>query len=110
MAKRQPAYSTQADQLKDDLRHLSETIEELVNATAKDASGEMTDLRTRAERRLKDTRARLEARGERIYDETRDTISSQADACDRYVHENPWTSIGIGAAAGMVVGMLLGRR
>ena len=48
MAKRQQTYSTQADQLKDDLRHLSETVEELVNATAKDASGEMNDLRTRA--------------------------------------------------------------
>ncbi|HAA45876.1 MAG: hypothetical protein XD36_1172 [Halomonas sp. 54_146] len=110
MAKREPIYSTQADQLKDDLRHLSETVEELVNATAKDASTEMHDLRARAERRLKDTRARLEARGERIYEETRDSLTHQADACDRYVHDNPWTSIGIGAAVGVVVGMLLGRR
>ena len=110
MAKREPIYSTQADQLKDDLRHLSETDEELVNATAKDASTEMHDLRARAERRLKDTRARLEARGERIYEETRDSLTHQADACDRYVHDNPWTSIGIGAAVGVVVGMLLGRR
>ncbi|WP_235039802.1 DUF883 family protein [Vreelandella profundi] len=110
MAKRQLPFSSQSDQLKDDLRHLSETVEELMNATAKDASGEMNDLRSRAERRLKDTRARLEARGERIYDETRDSLNHQADACDRYVHDNPWTSIGIGAAAGLVVGMLLGRR
>ncbi|MBR2514662.1 MAG: DUF883 family protein [Halomonas sp.] len=110
MAKRNTDSSTRADQLKEDLRYLSETVEELVNATSKDASSEMHDLRERAERRLKDTRARLEAKGERIYDETRESLSHQVDCCDRYVHDNPWTSIGIGAAAGLIVGMLLGRR
>ncbi|MDP3533840.1 DUF883 family protein [Halomonas sp. M1] len=110
MAKRNTDSSARADQLKEDLRYLSETVEELVNATSKDASGEMRDLRERAERRLKDTRARLEAKGERIYDETRESLSHQVDCCDRYVHDNPWTSIGIGAAAGLIVGMLLGRR
>ncbi|AVI62863.1 DUF883 family protein [Halomonas sp. GFAJ-1] len=110
MAKRNTDSSARADQLKEDLRYLSETVEELVNATSKDASGEMRDLRERAERRLKDTRSRLEAKGERIYDETRESLSHQVDCCDRYVHDNPWTSIGIGAAAGLIVGMLLGRR
>ncbi len=110
MAKRNTDASARADQLKEDLRHLSETVEELMGATSKDASSEMRDLRERAERRLKDTRARLEARGERIYEDTRESLAQQADCCDRYVHDNPWTSIGIGAAAGLVVGMLLGRR
>lgn len=109
MAKRQ-SDPVSTDQLKEDLRHLSETIEELVGATAKDASGEMRDLRERAEKRLKDTRTRLEARGERMYDDARDSLTYQADACDRYVHENPWASIGIGTAAGVVIGLLLGRR
>ncbi|RUR34004.1 DUF883 family protein [Vreelandella andesensis] len=110
MAKRNTDTSARADQLKEDLRHLSETVEELMNATSKDASGEMRDLRERAEKRLKDTRARLEARGERLYEDTRETLSHQVDNCDRYVHENPWASIGIGAAVGLMVGMLLGRR
>ncbi|NYS60997.1 DUF883 family protein [Vreelandella salicampi] len=110
MAKRPSHYSEQSEQLKEDLRQLSETVEELVNATAKDASTEMSDLRSRAERRLKDTRSRLEARGEKIYTDTRDSLSQQVDCCDRYVHDNPWSSIGIGAAAGVVVGLLLGRK
>jgi ElaB/YqjD/DUF883 family membrane-anchored ribosome-binding protein len=33
-----------------------------------------------------------------------------AQATDQYVHENPWPSIGIAAVAGLVVGVLLGRR
>ena len=69
-------------------------------------------LATRPEKAVGDElrHARPEARGERIYEDTRESLAQQADCCDRYVHENPWTSIGIGAAAGLVVGMLLGRR
>ncbi|WP_163576739.1 DUF883 family protein [Halomonas faecis] len=110
MASRTPNTDATTQQLKDDLHHLSRTVEELVSATADDSRSNIKELRERAEKRLKDTRERLEARGERFYGEARDTVTHQADACDRYVHENPWTSIGIGAAVGMVIGMLIGRR
>jgi len=33
-----------------------------------------------------------------------------ARATDEYVHENPWKSVGLGAAVGVVVGMLIARR
>lgn len=107
-ARSRTSESTQ--QLKEDLHHLTQTIEELVSATADDSRSNIKELRERAERRLRDTRSRLEARGERFYDDARDTVTQQADACDRYVHDNPWTSIGIGAAVGVVIGMLIGRR
>ena len=32
-----------------------------------------------------------------------------AQATDAYVHENPWTTMGIAAGLGLVVGLLLGR-
>lgn len=35
---------------------------------------------------------------------------STATATDTYVHEKPWQSIAIGAAAGLLIGMLLARR
>lgn len=110
MASRSPHTDETARQLKEDLHHLTRTIEELVSATADDSRSNIKELRERAEKRLKETRARLEARGERIYGETRDALNDHADVCDRYVHENPWTSIGIGAAVGVVIGMLIGRR
>ncbi|WP_299230956.1 DUF883 family protein [uncultured Halomonas sp.] len=97
-------------QLKEDLQHLTQTIEEMVSATADDSRGNIKELRERAEKRLKETRDRLEARGERLYGDARETLDHQVDACDRYVRENPWTSIGIGAGVGLVIGMLLGRR
>lgn len=33
-----------------------------------------------------------------------------AHATDDYVHENPWTAIGIAAGVGVLAGLLLGRR
>ncbi len=102
--------SESTQQLKEDLHHLTQTIEELVSATADDSRSNIKELRERAEKRLKETRERLESRGERLYGEARDNVTQRVDACDRYVHDNPWTSVGIGAAVGVVVGLLIGRR
>lgn len=110
MAHRAPRTQESTQQLKEDLHQLTQTIEELVSATADDSRGNIKELRDRAEKRLKETRERLESRGERLYGEARETLDHQVDACDRYVRDNPWTSIGIGAAVGVVVGMLIGRR
>jgi len=33
-----------------------------------------------------------------------------AQATDVYVHDNPWKAVGLGAAIGVVVGMLIARR
>lgn len=110
MASRKPATDANTDQLKADLNYLTQTIEELVKATADDSRSNIKELRERAEKRLHDTRERLEARGEKLYDEARDSVRGQVDACDKYVHDNPWSSVGIAAAAGMVIGLLIGRR
>ena len=46
--------------------------------------------------------------------ETSDVIAKQtreaAAKADNYVRENPWTGVGIGAAVGVVLGVLLSRR
>ncbi|GHC31565.1 DUF883 family protein [Aidingimonas halophila] len=110
MANRKPNTEASTEQLKADLRHLTQTVEELVSATADDSRNNIKELRERAEKRLQDTRSRLEARGEHLYGEARDSVREQVDACDKYVHDNPWTSVGIGAIAGVVIGMLIGRR
>jgi ElaB/YqjD/DUF883 family membrane-anchored ribosome-binding protein len=39
-----------------------------------------------------------------------DRVRDGALAADHYVHDHPWQSIGIGAAVGVVVGVLLARR
>lgn len=71
MASRNPFTEDTTRQLKEDLHHLTRTIEDLVSATADDSRGHVKELRERAEKRLKETRERLEARGERLYDDAR---------------------------------------
>jgi ElaB/YqjD/DUF883 family membrane-anchored ribosome-binding protein len=39
-----------------------------------------------------------------------DTAKQYADVTDEYVHSNPWKALGIAAAAGVLVGILLSRR
>jgi ElaB/YqjD/DUF883 family membrane-anchored ribosome-binding protein len=33
-----------------------------------------------------------------------------AKATNRYVHENPWPSLGVAAGAAFILGLLIGRR
>ncbi|MBI3068591.1 MAG: DUF883 family protein [Betaproteobacteria bacterium] len=33
-----------------------------------------------------------------------------ARATDEYVHEHPWRAVGIAAGAGLIIGLLIGRR
>ncbi len=39
-----------------------------------------------------------------------DTARQYADVTDEYVRANPWKALGVAAAAGVLVGILLGRR
>ncbi|MFO7325781.1 MAG: DUF883 family protein [Pseudomonadota bacterium] len=62
-------------------------------------------------------RAKLESSIERVRSATRDSLELAADstrravrATDDYVHERPWTAVGISAAAGLLAGALLCRR
>lgn len=40
----------------------------------------------------------------------RDSARQAARYTDTYVHDNPWRAIGIGAAAGLLIGYLVSRR
>ncbi|SUG31388.1 putative membrane protein YqjD [Salmonella enterica subsp. arizonae] len=66
----------------------------------------MSKIRSKAERALKESRYRLGETGDVIANQTR----VAAARADDYVRENPWTSVGIGAAVGLVLGVLLTRR
>ncbi|MCM2972785.1 MULTISPECIES: DUF883 family protein [Larsenimonas] len=94
------------EQLYDDLRQLSQTVEELMQATADDSRENVSKLRERAELRLNEARERLSQKGEVV----REQAMEKFDCADHYVHENPWSSVGIAAGVGVVVGLLLGRR
>ena len=93
-----------SEHLRAELKSLADTLEEVLQSSTDKPKAELDQLRAKAESALKDTRER----------ETGDKIAAQtkeiADKADTYVHDNPWAGVGIGAAVGVVLGVLLSRR
>ncbi|MFP8354525.1 ElaB/YgaM/YqjD family protein [Klebsiella aerogenes] len=95
-----------AEDLRAELKNLADTLEEVLNSSTNKSKEELGKLRSKAESVLKDSRVRLSDTSDAIVKQTRET----AARADEYVRENPWTGVGIGAAVGLVVGVLLSRR
>lgn len=51
-------------------------------------------------------KAKISAQVTAVAERTRETVK----ATDTYVHEQPWKAVGFGAAAGVLIGILLARR
>jgi len=100
------AQDKNSDDLRAELKTLADTLEELLQSSTDKPKAELDKLRSKAESALQDSRDRLGKAGEKIADQTKE-IAGRADS---YVQENPWTGIGIGAAVGVVLGVLLARR
>jgi ElaB/YqjD/DUF883 family membrane-anchored ribosome-binding protein len=92
--------------LMDDLRQIVEDAEALVEATAHDASDRARQARERATGSVGQARVRLQE----LEADLRHRAKAAADDAGRYVRDNPWQSIGIAAAVGAVVGVLVARR
>lgn len=91
-----------ADEFADVLRDAEELLKK-----AGEETGEKAELlRAEAESKLLSAKLRLQEIEGRLADRTR----AAARRADDYVHESPWTSIGVAAAIGFVAGMLLNRR
>jgi ElaB/YqjD/DUF883 family membrane-anchored ribosome-binding protein len=95
-----------SDKLMRDLRMVLEDAEELLRATAGQAGEKVSEARARAEESIRMARAALGEMGDEAFERTREAVAS----ADDYVRDNPWTAVGIAAAIGLVVGMLLARK
>jgi ElaB/YqjD/DUF883 family membrane-anchored ribosome-binding protein len=93
---------TTSEHLRAELKSLADTLEEVLNSSADKSKEEVSKLRSKAEQALKESRYRL--------GETGDALAKQTREAAEYVRDNPWTGVGIGAAVGVVLGVLLTRR
>lgn len=80
--------------------------EELLRATAGQAGDKMAEIRSRAQENLAIAKAKLADAEEALIARARQA----GRAADDYVHENPWSAVGIGAGVGFLIGLLVGRR
>lgn len=100
--------TTGSGKLMKDLQAVVGDTEALISATAGDTRERVADARARAQESLRDARSHVAALQRDVIERTR----AAGRATDQYVHENPWTSIGLAAGTGLVVGLLMrvGRR
>jgi len=94
------------DRLLADMRLVIADAEELLRATAGQAGDKLADIRARTQDHLTGAKIKLaEAESALIA-----TAKQAGQAADDYVHENPWGAVGMAAAAGVLIGLLIGRR
>jgi len=103
----QPAINDASKQkLVADLKVVVADAEELLRATASQAGEKVSAARERIQASLATAKVKLTDAERVVVDKTKET----AKAADEYVRENPWQAVGIAAAAGLVLGVLISRR
>lgn len=94
------------EKLSADLRVVIADAEELLRATA----GQMGEKAVVARERIQESLRVAKDKLSRAEDVMVDKTKAAARATDDYVHDHPWGAVGIGAAVGLVLGMLISRR
>lgn len=94
------------EKLVTDIKAVISDAEEILAATADQAGEKIASLRARAKVRLSDAKERLADAEAVLVAKTK----AAAQATDDYVHESPWTAVGVAAGVGVLVGLLLTRR
>lgn len=94
------------DKLITDLKVVVADAEELLRLTASQTGEKVVELRERVGVRLRDAKLRL-ADAEAV---AVDKAKAAARATDDFVHDQPWKAVGVAAALGLTLGVLIGRR
>lgn len=95
-----------SEQLRNELKSLADTLEELLQTSSDKSETEIQKLKAKAENIIKTSRQTLTDSSDKLVEQTKEV----AGKADNYVHEKPWNGIGIAAAVGLVVGVLLAKR
>lgn len=83
------------NKLMSELRAVVTAAEELLAATGSESAERLSELRGHAEEAIRGARARLEGAGEEL---------------EEQVRQHPFAALGIAAAVGLVIGVLLARK
>lgn len=100
------SYQFGESRVDDDLTLLSETLEEILRSSGDPAVQKYIELKARAEQALEEVKNRVSHASDSYYYRAKQAVYK----ADDYVHEKPWQGIGVGAAVGLVLGLLLARR
>jgi ElaB/YqjD/DUF883 family membrane-anchored ribosome-binding protein len=100
------AESVTREKLVQDLKAVVNDAEELLKATGQQTGEKINLVRAKAEESLRAAKARIDQEEAVVVDKAKVV----AKTTDKFVKENPWQAVGIGALAGFVLGILISRR
>jgi ElaB/YqjD/DUF883 family membrane-anchored ribosome-binding protein len=106
MARRTTATEHSIDDIVSEFRDLAASLDELLEASGVDGSDAIAELKAKAADRVKQAKAAITKIERNAVQAAKDVATKSDD----YVHDNPWTSIAVGAGVGLVLGLLIGRR
>jgi len=89
-----------------EFRNLVADVEELIKRVAHVDDADLARAREKLQHTLSAAKTALHDGTERV----KTTARQAADRTDQYVHTNPWSAVGIAAAAGAAIAVLLSTR
>lgn len=97
---------TRASRLSSEFSDLVADVEDLVKKVANVGDAEVARVRARVEKTLAAAKTAAAQGASTVKTYARDAQV----ATDEYVHESPWTAIGVAAAVGVLIGFIASRR
>jgi ElaB/YqjD/DUF883 family membrane-anchored ribosome-binding protein len=94
------------EKLMSDLKVVVADMEELLKLAAGQVGDKGAELRQRIQRRMEQAKGDLAL----LQDAAVGRAKDAGRVADTYVHDSPWTAVGIAAGAGLLIGLLIGRR
>ncbi len=105
MSAKSASTDVSKEKLVADLKVVVADAEELLRATASQAGEKVSAARERIQASLATAKVKLSDAERTLLEKTKEA----AKAADEYVQDNPWQAVGIAAAAGLVLGILISR-
>lgn len=94
------------DQVMSGLKMVIDEAQRLLSKADAETTEHMSSTKDRFSSKMRDAQSNLQSKQYQVRESARDA----AQTTGRYVKTNPWTAIGVGAAAGVLIGMMLGRK
>ena len=100
------AIEDQANILAHDFQDVVTDAQELLATMGSEGGAKLAETKKRVQASIEAARKQL---GE-LQASVAESAKAAAATTDRYVHDNPWSAIGIGTGIGLAVGYLIARR
>ena len=101
-----PTRTGTREQLMSDLKSVLQDAEHWLRNGSQLTGEELAAAKARIQARLANVKDDLVQFEQAVVERTKEA----ARATDDYVHENPWKAVGIGALAGLLLGVIIARR